>query len=115
MQRIGETPHTSRPFLTGHPRSPNSAIQRESVIRGAALVHGIAAMGGRRNNMIKTVEAARKRQAKAIVAWLNGEAQHPQGKSGERWIIPPFETKRMWDTSQAGWQFSEWGTAAGIV
>jgi hypothetical protein len=57
---------------------------------------------------MRSLNEARARQAAAKAAFFRGETdQHPQGLSGRAWIIPPEETRCMWDWGEygadAGW------------
>lgn len=64
---------------------------------------------------MKNLNDLRAADARAKIAYFDGLAPHPHGKSGERWLVPYEGGKNMWDTSPEAVRFSEYGNAAGAV
>lgn len=58
----------------------------------------------------------RAADAKEKAAYYRGDTdRHPHGVSGKRYLLPPEDDNRCWDTAPTAWQFSEWGNACGAV
>lgn len=56
---------------------------------------------------------ARERDAIGKSKFMSGIAErHPQGKSGEKWLLPPETVNSSWDSHMIS--ASEWGNAAGF-
>lgn len=64
--------------------------------------------------MSLTLEECRARDAKALIAFLEGRTNiHPHGESGRRWFIPPILSSNCRDARD--YRFSEWANHCGIT
>ena len=61
-----------------------------------------------------TLESIRAQEAAGKSAFFAGATdRHPQGESGKRWLLPPENDRRCWDTSTAAWEYGEYFNLSG--